>query len=138
MWHHKNQLKLMSIDDCRLMLIGTAYSNILRLPCIAYGNFSVIKDGQKLTGHVLETFHSLEVAECENRCEANEKCKSINTKNTTGINCELNSRSTSDPRDNNLVLTQSTGWTYRSTDYLTKNVTKTSNYNFCPYFKDSI
>ena len=82
----------------------------------------MVENEHKLAGHVLEKFDSLEVAECENRCIQNEKCKSINTKNITGINCELNSRSTSDPLDQNLALSQSTGWTYRSTNILDKNV----------------
>ena len=101
----------------------------------------MIKDEHKLTGHLLQTFQFLEVNECESSCIQNEKCKSINTINATGITCELNSKSTADPRDNNLALTKSLGWTYRSTDYITKKVSEflkqlnyfflKLTYNFC-------
>ena len=95
--------------------------HILRLPCLKFGNFSVVKTEQKLSGHVLETFHGVSAEECEDECIEHRLCKSINTKNTTGANCELNSKSTEDPFDN-VMLNALAGWVYRATDFKEKNV----------------
>ena len=98
-----------------------AYGHILRLPCLTYGNFSIVKTDHKLSGHVLETFKNLSADECEDECLEHRLCKSINTKNATGVNCELNSKSTEDPFDNAMISTI-IGWTYKTTNNNAKNV----------------
>ena len=72
---------------------------------------------------MLETFNHLSEDECEDKCLNHRLCKSINTKSSNGINCELNSKSTEDPFDD-AIATESTGWTYRTTDYKARNVSE--------------
>ena len=86
-----------------------------------HGNFSIAKNGYRLTSNTLETFNDLSVDECEDKCIKHRLCKSVNTKNSTGVNCELSSKSTEDAFDS-AVLTASTGWTYKTTDFKARNV----------------
>ena len=97
------------------------HAHILRLPCLMHGNFNISKREYRLTSNTLETFSDLSVDECEDKCIEHRLCKSINTKNSTGVNCELNSKSTEDAFDS-VVLTASTGWTYKTTDFKARNV----------------
>ena len=80
-----------------------------------------MKSESRLTSNVLETFNDLSEDECEDKCLNYRLCKSINTKSSTGVNCELNSKSTEDPFDD-VKSTESTGWTYKTTDYNARNV----------------
>ena len=75
----------------------------------------------RLISNVLETFNDLSEDECEDKCLNHRLCKSINMKNSTGVNCELNSKSAVDPFDD-VILTKSIGWTYKTTDYKARNV----------------
>ena len=97
------------------------HAHILRLPCLMYGKFSILKSEYRLTSNTLETFSDLSVDECEEKCIEHRLCKSINAKNSKGVNCELNSKSTEDASDS-AVLTASTGWTYKTTDFKARNV----------------
>ena len=80
-----------------------------------------MKSESRLTSNVLETFNDLSEDECEDKCLNHRLCKSINIKNSTGVNCELNSKSTEDPFDD-IKSTESTGWRYKTTDYNARNV----------------
>jgi len=104
-----------------IFFIQCIHSHILRLPCLTYGNFSIVKSESRLTSNVLETFNDLSEDECEDKCLNHRLCKSINTKNSNGVNCELNSKSTEDPFDD-VKSTESTGWTYKTTDYNARNI----------------
>ena len=86
-----------------------------------HGKFSISKSEYRLTSNTLETLSDLSVDECEDKCIEHRLCKSINARNATGINCELNSKSTEDAFDG-AVLTASTGWTYKTTDFKARNV----------------
>ena len=86
-----------------------------------HGKFSISKSEYRLTSNTLETFSDLSVDECEDKCIEHRLCKSINARNSTGINCELNSKATEDAFDS-AVLTASTGWTYKTTDFKARNV----------------
>ena len=97
------------------------FGHILRLTCVQYGNFTIVKQGYKLAGPPLKTYSNLNVEECEDECIEHRSCKSINTKNATEQNCELHATSTEDPFDN-AVATQDNDWTYRATDYRARNV----------------
>ena len=97
------------------------HAHILRLPCLTYGKFSIAKSEYRLNSNTLETFSDLSVDECEDKCIEHRLCKSINARNSTGVNCELNSKSTEDAFDG-AVLTASTGWTYKTTDFKARNV----------------
>ena len=59
--------------------------------------------------------------ECENQCIKNRPCNSVNTRNSVGANCELNSKSTEDYFDN-VMLSGAAGWVYRTTNYTDRNV----------------
>ena len=111
--------------DCHVInssfFIQHIHAHILRLPCVMHGNFSIAKSGNRLTLNALEKFSDLSVGECEDKCIEHRLCKSINTKNSTGVNCELNSKSTEDAFDSS-VLTASTGWTYKTTNFEARNV----------------
>ena len=80
-----------------------------------------MKNETKLTSNVLQTFNDLSEDECEDKCINHRLCKSFNAKNTNGVNCEINSKSTEDPFDD-VISTESTGWTYKTTDYQARNV----------------
>ena len=94
---------------------------VLRLPCLTYANFSIIKSQHAITENVLKTFQNLNEDECEKECKRNRLCKSINTRNTTGENCQLISKSIEDPFDD-VVLSPMSGWAYKTTDHNAKNV----------------
>ena len=100
------------------MCIQTTFGHILRLSCLQFANFSIVKTGFKLNRSVITTFNYFDEDECENECIKHRLCKSINFK--TNI-CELNNKSTEDPFDN-VQLSNVTGWTYKSTDYKETNV----------------
>ena len=103
-----------------------ANAYILRLPCLSYANFSIAKGNHTLTGDVLMTLHDVSEEDCENECKQHRLCKSINTRNTNGENCQLISKSVEDPFDN-AVLSSKVGWTYKTTDHKARNVIA---YNF--------
>ena len=106
---------------CSSLFIQQLHAHILRLPCLTYGNFSIVANESRLTSNVLETFNDLSEDECEENCLNHRLCKSINMKTSTGVNCELNSKSTEDPFDD-VISTESPGWTYKTTDFNAKNV----------------
>ena len=109
------------------MCIQTTFGHILRLPCLQFANFSIVKTGFKLNRSVITTFNYFDEDECENECIKHRLCKSINFK--TNI-CELNNKSTEDPFDN-VQLSNVTGWTYKSTDY------KETNVSSFPYYENN-
>ena len=109
------------------MCMQTTFGHILRLPCLQFANFSIVKTGFKLNRSVITTFNYFDEDECENECIKHRLCKSINFK--TNI-CELNSKSTEDPFDN-VQLSNITGWTYKSTDY------KETNVSSFPYYENN-
>ena len=82
-----------------------------------------MKPDHVLSGEVLETYNDLTEDECETRCIENRSCKSINTRNSTGENCQLSGTSTEDPFDN-VKLSATAGWTYKTTDHEARNVNK--------------
>ena len=108
----------------QLIWIKTTSGHILRLPCLEYGNFSIIKTGFKLNGHVLTTLHFIGEDECEHQCIDHRLCKSVSFNIDV---CELNSKSTEDPFDS-ARLSNAAGWTYKSTDYKEKNVSLLTQY----------
>ena len=103
--------------------IPVIHAHILRLSCLTYANFSIVKSDHKLTtgNLLLQTFNDVSEDECEDKCTKHQLCKSINTRNTSGVNCELNGKSTEDPFDN-VMLSGSNGWTYKTTDHKARNV----------------
>ena len=106
------------------MWIQTTFGHILRLPCLEFANFSIVKTGLKLKGSVLTTLNYASEDECDNQCINHRLCKSINFKSNI---CELNSKSTDDHFDN-VQLSNVTGWTYKSTDYKETNVSSLLHY----------
>ena len=88
---------------------------------MTYANFSIVKPNSTLTGHVLETYNNLNADECENKCIEHRLCKSINTRNSNGANCQLNSKTNENPFDN-VTLAENIGWEYKTTDYNARNV----------------
>lgn len=116
------------------MWIQTTFGHILRLPCLEFANFSIVKTGLKLNGSVLTTLNYASEDECENECIDHRLCKSINFKSNI---CELSSKSTEDHFDN-VQLSNVNGWTYKSTDYKEPNVSLSTHYeNATPMSVDS-
>ena len=109
---------------------------ILRLPCLTYANFSIVRPDHALSVDVLETYNDLSEDECENKCEMHPSCKSINTRNSTGENCQLIGKSTEDQFDN-MKLSGISGWKYKTTDHKTRNAssfqTNALNINYYRY-----
>ena len=95
--------------------IFVLHGYILRLPCLTYGKFTIIKNDAALQGYVLTTFLSTDAKTCELECLQNKRCKSINTHDDNET-CELNGESTEEWASS-AVLTPAIGWTYKSTDY---------------------
>ena len=88
---------------------------------MTYANFSIVKVNRADTVDVLETFSNLNEVECEDKCTKHRLCKSINTRNSSGENCQLISKSTEDVFDE-ATLSSMAGWTYKTTDHNAKNV----------------
>ena len=88
---------------------------------MTYANFSIVKANHANIFDVLETLSNLSDVECEDECKKHRSCKSINTRNSTGKNCQLISKSTEDPFDNG-ILSSVIGWSYKTTDYKARNV----------------
>ena len=88
---------------------------------MTYANFSIVKVDHALTVAILERYNDLTEDECETKCIEHRSCKSINTRNSTGENCQLSSKSTEDPFD---IVTSSAlaGWIYKTTDHKARNV----------------
>ena len=84
------------------------------MKCGAYANFTTIEPNKRLQNPFLR-FDGIDTVECQNECTLNKKCKSINT-NEDELVCELNDKSTEDPRDKVQTVPQG-GWTYYSTRY---------------------
>ena len=114
------------------LISQAANAYILRLPCLSYANFSIAKGNHTLLGDVLMTLHDVIEEDCENECKQHRLCKSINTRNATGENCQLISKSTEDPFDN-AVLSSRVGWTYKTTDHKARNVIAYNVYFFQPH-----
>ena len=106
------------------MWIKATFGHILRLPCLEYGNFTIVKKGFKLNGHVLKTLHFVGEDVCEDQCIEHRLCKSVNFNSDI---CELNRRSTEDPFDS-VRLSNLADWTYKSTDYKERNVSLSAPY----------
>eukprot|EP00795_Rhopilema_esculentum_P000511 gene511-10191_t len=106
-----------------LLWLHVSLGYILRLPCKTHGNFSVEKLGFMLTGHVLASLEVSTVDLCEQHCLYHQSCSSINWKTPTSgsANCQINEKSTENS-DDNVKLSPSSEWTYKTTDYRNRNV----------------
>eukprot|EP00112_Aurelia_sp_Birch-Aquarium-sp1_P021542 Seg583.4_Seg583.2 transcript_id=Seg583.4_Seg583.2/GoldUCD/mRNA.D3Y31 product="hypothetical protein" protein_id=Seg583.4_Seg583.2/GoldUCD/D3Y31 len=93
-------------------------SEILRLPCKSYANFSIIKHDTALQGSVIETLLFLTENQCKSKCLMERRCKSYNKENGGDMKCELNDKTTEDWRDWNVTVVKRPGWTFKSTDYI--------------------
>eukprot|EP00795_Rhopilema_esculentum_P002276 gene2276-17889_t len=89
-------------------------ATILRLLCLEYGKFNIIKTNVALQGSVIATFASTGVDKCEEKCLLNPLCKTVNTKDD-GTSCQLNSQSYNALSSGHLLV-EKTGWTFRSTN----------------------
>jgi len=102
----------------QLSWLHTAVGHILRLPCLEFGNFSIVKADFRQNGSVLAAFAHLSENECEDHCIKHRQCKSVNVNNDT---CELNSKTSEDPFEG-VQLSEATGWTFKSTDFEEVNI----------------
>eukprot|EP00795_Rhopilema_esculentum_P000509 gene509-10188_t len=108
-----------------LLWLHVSLGYILRLPCKTYGNFSVEKSGFMLDGHVLASLEVSTVELCEQHCLYHQSCSSINWKTPASgsANCQINEKSTENS-DDNVRLSPSSEWTYKTTDYRNRNQEK--------------
>ena len=92
-------------------------SEILRLPCKSYANFSIIKHDTALQGSVIETLLFLTEYQCKSKCMMERRCKSYNRENSGEMKCELNDETSEDWGDYNSKVVDRPGWTFRSTNF---------------------
>ena len=92
-----------------------AATEILRLKCETYANFSVIQKNKRLMNHTYLTLTDTDLPMCQYQCGKDAKCKSINIKNDEDI-CELNSKSADDPKDQ-VATDPKFGWKFFSPFY---------------------
>ena len=92
-----------------------AKSEILRLKCEMYANFSVIHENRRQNSNTFRTLHATDESTCQLECSKEPKCKSINVNIDEEI-CELNDKSASDPMDR-VVTMSSIGWRFYSPSY---------------------
>ena len=90
---------------------------LLRTSCKHEGLFTNVFFGKSLTGGLLGTFQYTNDA-CQTACIMSNECKSINLKHN-GNDCEL-LRNVIGERGS--ILVDKSGWTHKSTDYQTQNV----------------
>ena len=89
-------------------------ATILRLPCLEYGKFNIIKTNVALQGSVIVTFANTNVDKCEEKCLLNPLCQTVNTKDD-GTSCQLNSQPYNALSSGHLLV-EKNGWTFRSTN----------------------
>ena len=92
-------------------------SEIIRLPCKSYANFSIIKSNTALQGAVIETLLFQTENQCKSKCLMEDRCKSFNTEDGGDMKCELNNKTSEDWKDMNFQVVKRPGWTFKSTDY---------------------
>ncbi|XP_065063905.1 fibrinogen-like protein 1 [Rhopilema esculentum] len=98
-----------------LCLILGSTATILRLPCLEYGYFTVVKKNAALQGSVIATISNTPVEKCQELCLLNPYCQTVNTKDD-GTLCELSSKSRYH-LPNDALFVEKIGWTYRATNY---------------------
>ena len=98
-----------------------AATEILRLKCETYANFSVIQKNKRLMNHTYLTLTDTDLPMCQYECGKDARCKSINIKNDEDI-CELNSKSADDPKDR-VATVPEFEWTFFSPFYKERLVT---------------
>ena len=99
-----------------MYIISTINSEILRLPCKHFANFSITKPDAALQGSIIATLLFKSENECRSECMINSQCKSINRQERGDQTCELNNRTTED-RNDGATLVNRPGWSFQSTDY---------------------
>ena len=108
-----------SIIYSRILALSTNVFNskghIIRLPCLKFANFSIIKNNTELLGSTVATLYGVDETSCKAECLHNERCKSINI-NKEEMICQINGKVAEDLHDG-IELVTTEGWTYKSTDY---------------------
>ena len=89
-------------------------TEILRLKCEIYANFSIIKEDAKLN-RSFDTLYETDLPSCQYECSKESRCKSISIKKYEDI-CELHHKSADDARDR-ISTVPAAGWTFYSTSY---------------------
>ncbi|XP_065064617.1 uncharacterized protein LOC135690862 isoform X2 [Rhopilema esculentum] len=91
-----------------------AHSEILRLPCSTFANFTEMHRDRSVMSS-FKTIFGIDVYTCKLECISDSKCKSINVSEDDGV-CELNAKAAEDPKDK-IKTHLRYGWTYYSTLY---------------------
>ena len=76
-------------------------------------------ENSRLEGYIIST-HTASQSQCEELCEQNKNCKSVNFKKYGLNNCELNSRIKAFAASDHFKRNDQ--WTYYQTNYTSKNV----------------
>ena len=114
-------LKIFCVLLFTALAVKEAATEILRLKCETYANFSVIQENKRLMNHTYLTLTNTDLPMCQYECVKDAKCKSINIKNDEDI-CELNSKSADDAKDRVATIPEF-GWTFFSPFYKERLVT---------------
>ena len=92
-----------------------ARSEILRLECETYANFSVTHENRRQIDGTFRRLLDTDEPTCKIECAKEPECKSINV-NVKEDTCELNNKSASDPMDKTETIS-SLGWSFHSPSY---------------------
>ena len=90
-------------------------SEILRLECETYANFSVIHENRRQNEGTFRRLMDTDQLTCKVECTKDPECKSINVNVNEDV-CELNNKSASDPMDKTETIPLS-GWSFFSPSY---------------------
>ena len=99
-----------------MFAVSVIHTEVLRLECKRFANFSISKHNVALHGSLITTLLFKSNDECSSACMMNFHCKSYNKENEGKKRCELNHKTTED-REDNARLGKRPGWTFVSTDY---------------------
>ena len=90
-------------------------SEILRLECETYANFSVTHENERQSDGIFRRLMDTDEPTCKIECTKEPECKSINVNVNEDV-CELNNKSASDPMDRTETIPLS-GWSFHSPSY---------------------
>ena len=90
-------------------------SEILRLECETYANFSVTHENRRQNEGTFRRLMDTDEPTCKIECTKEPECKSINVNVNEDV-CELNNKSASDPMDKTETIS-SFGWSFYSPSY---------------------
>ena len=105
-----------SYFSCALFTVSVIHSEILRLQCKSFANYTINKNNSALQGSLIRTLVFRTDEECRFACMMDLHCKSYNKEVEGSGRCELNDKTTEIEEDNAMLVNRS-GWIFKSTNY---------------------